>query len=51
LEASLRDGRLYSLPVLLETSILAYNKRIFAAYGVKAAPDYAGTGTSGAYHI
>jgi multiple sugar transport system substrate-binding protein len=36
LEASLRDGRPYSLPVLLETSILAYNKRIFATYGVKA---------------
>jgi multiple sugar transport system substrate-binding protein len=35
LEASLRDGRPYSLPVLLETSILAYNKRIFATYGVK----------------
>jgi multiple sugar transport system substrate-binding protein len=35
LEASLRDGRPYSLPVLLETSILAYNKRIFAAYGVQ----------------
>ncbi len=35
LEASVREGRLYSLPVLLETSILAYNKRIFAAYGAK----------------
>jgi len=35
LEASLRDGRPYSLPVLLETSILAYNKRIFATYGVE----------------
>lgn len=35
LEASIRDGRPYSLPVLLETSILAYNKRIFARYGVQ----------------
>jgi multiple sugar transport system substrate-binding protein len=35
LEASLRDGRPYSLPVLLETSILAYNKSIFATYGVE----------------
>lgn len=35
LEASIRGGRPYSLPVLLETSILAYNKRIFATYGVE----------------
>lgn len=36
LEASIRNGRPYSLPVLLETSILAYNKGIFEAYGLKA---------------
>ena len=35
LEASIRNGRPYSLPVLLETSILAYNKRILAAYGLQ----------------
>jgi multiple sugar transport system substrate-binding protein len=35
LEASIRNGRPYSLPVLLETSILAYNKKIFASYGVE----------------
>ena len=35
LEASLRDGRPYSLPVLLETSILTYNKTIFDSYGLK----------------
>ena len=35
LEASIRKGRPYSLPVLLETSILAYNKRIFAAYNLQ----------------
>ena len=34
LEAGTRDGHRYSLPVLLETSILAYNKRLFAEYGV-----------------
>lgn len=35
LEAGVRDGKLYSIPVLLETSILAYNKKIFADYGIK----------------
>lgn len=34
LDSSIRKGRHYSMPLLLETSILAYNKRIFAEYGI-----------------
>lgn len=34
LDSGVRDGSHFSLPILLETSILAYNKRIFAEYGV-----------------
>ena len=35
LAAGMRDGLQFSLPVLLETSILAYNKRLFETYAVE----------------
>jgi multiple sugar transport system substrate-binding protein len=34
LAAGMRDGRHYSIPLLLETSILAYNREIFRDYGL-----------------
>jgi len=34
LGAGERDGKNYTIPLLLETSLLAYNKDIFAKYGV-----------------
>ena len=35
LGAGVRDGNNYTVPLLLETSLLAYNKAIFAEYGVE----------------
>lgn len=32
LAAGVRDGKLYSVPILLETSILAYNRELFKRY-------------------
>ena len=34
LGAGVRDGKNYTIPLLLETSLLAYNKEILATYGV-----------------
>ena len=36
LDSGVRDDSRFSVPILLETSIIAYNKRIFAEYGLKA---------------
>lgn len=36
LAAGVRDGKLYSVPFLLETSILAYNREIFERYDLAA---------------
>ncbi len=35
LDAGIRYGKHFSLPLLLETSILAYNKKIFAEFGLR----------------
>lgn len=34
LDAGVKDGKHYTIPILLETSLLAYNKEIFQKYGV-----------------
>ena len=34
LNAGVKDGRNYTVPILLETSLLAYNKEIFERYGI-----------------
>ncbi len=34
LGAGVKDGKHYTIPILLETSLLAYNKEIFTEYGV-----------------
>lgn len=34
LDAGVKDGKHYTVPILLETSLLAYNKEIFQKYGI-----------------
>lgn len=41
LDAGVRGDRLYAVPILLETSILAYDKRLFAEHGIRVPRSFA----------